>query len=308
MILTIALNPAVDKTYLLPGFDPLGINRTQGVLAVAGGKANNVARVLAALGEQVRATGFLAGEAGRWIDRQLDAAGVESRFVEVTGETRTCLALIDPDAKSVCEIREPGPEIGQADQERLLTLLGEVAPGCALAVLSGSLPPGVAPAYVSQLVTRLRVLGVPVLLDMGGASLKAGVAAGAFLIKPNLEELADLVGHSVSLREAGEAARQVAERWGVTVVASLGKEGAVVVSPGGDRFHALAPAVDAVNTVGAGDSLLAGLAAALAERLDLEGAVRHGIACGTASTLTMGVAVVRQVDVDALLPRVAVRR
>lgn len=308
MILTVALNPAVDKTYLLPGFDPLGINRAREVLAVAGGKANNVARVLVALGAQVRATGFLAGDAGRWIDRQLQAAGVESRFVEVAGETRTCLALIDPGAKSVCEIREPGPEICEKDQERLLTLLGEVAPGGALAVLSGSLPRGVAPAYVGQLVNRLRMLGVPVLLDMGGAALKAGVEAGPLLIKPNLEELADLVGHSVAPREAGEAARQLAERWGVIVVASLGKDGAVVLSPGGDRFHVQAPEVDAVNTVGAGDSLLAGLAAALAEGHNLEDAVRSGIACGTASTLTMGVAVVRKADADAMLPRVEVRR
>ncbi|MGE5591217.1 MAG: 1-phosphofructokinase family hexose kinase [Bacillota bacterium] len=304
MILTVTLNPSVDKTYVLPGFDPGGINTVHQAQAVAGGKGNNVARVLRVLGHPVRATGFLAGDSGRWLDRALTAEGVDSRFLAVPGETRTCLALIDPQVGRVGEIREPGPSISAADQERLLAQLPELAASCSFSVVSGSLPVGVAPAYLAAVVGALRAAGLSVLLDAKEPALEAALQAGPSLIKPNQEELSGLLRRPVAPEEAPAAAREAARAWGVRVVVSLGPNGAAAADPDGSLFIATPPPVKAVNTVGAGDSMSAGLASALSQGADLAAALRMGIACGTASVLTEGVGMVRLADVTDLLPKV----
>ena len=307
MILTVTLNPSVDKTYVIPRLDPGGINVVQDTHAAAGGKGNNVARVLRVLGRPVRATGFLAGDAGRWIHRALVAEGVDSRFVTVPGETRTCLALIDPEAGRVGEIREPGPTIARADQEKLLAELPGLATACSFAVVSGSLPAGVAPSYLAAVVRTLRAAGLSVLLDAKGPALEAALQAGPSLAKPNLEELSGLLGRPLAPEEAPAAAREAAKTWGVPMVVSLGPDGAVAADPDGSLFIATAPSVTAINTVGAGDSMSAGLASALAEGAGLAEALRVGVACGTASVLTEGIGIVRLPDVDDLLPRVVLR-
>lgn len=308
MILTVTLNPAVDKTYVIPRFDPGGINVAPEAHAVPGGKGNNVARVLRVLGCPVRATGFLAGHTGRWIHQALEAEGVDSRFVTVPGETRTCLALVDPEARRVGEIREPGPAITTADQDRLLVLLPELAAACSFAVVSGGLPVGVAPSYLAAVVRALRTGGLPVLLDAKGPALEAGLSAGPSLIKPNLEELSGLLGRDVAPEEAPAAARAAAETWGLPVVVSCGAGGAVAATPDGSVLTAAAPRVKVVNAVGAGDSMAAGLASSLAGGAGLAEALRLGVACGTASVLTQGIGMVRQPDVEELLPRVVVAR
>ncbi len=301
MILTVSLNPAIDKTYVVPRFDPAGINRVQDVSAVAGGKANNVARVLRVLGHPVRATGFLAGDTGRWIERALTAEGVQPLFYPIAGETRICIALIDPVGSRVAEIREPGPSVPADDQHAFLEQLPSLAQGCRVAVVSGSLPLGVQPSYLAEVVSSLCAAGTRVLVDTSGAALDAAVAAQPYLIKPNHEELAALVGRPASVDEASRMAREVAAARGVNIVVSLGAGGAVAATPNGQMLRARAPQVQAVNTVGAGDSLVAGLAAALAAGEDLAEALRLGVACGTASVFSEGVAVVTPERVARIL-------
>lgn len=316
--LTIALNPSVDKTQIVRDFTVGHIHRVEQTVSVAGGKANNAARVLRTLGHTVRATGFIAGPNGDWIAQSLLRNDIEAAFVPVPGNTRTSVTIIDEAKNTTTELREAGAAVPAEAQDELLRRLPALAAGCRVAVISGSLPPGIAPDYLAELIRRLRALDVPVLLDASGPALVAGLGAGPTLIKPNedeLRELAELLeieptptsaprtGEPVpeALSELVAVAAAVAPRFGVDVAASFGGHGAFFAGAAGESFAVPAPRLDAVNPVGAGDSFVAGLASGLLQELDPKSIVRLAVACGSASVLHREVAVVDPADVEKFL-------
>jgi len=257
-VLTVTLNPALDLTVQLP-FLRLGeVNRSESLQVHAAGKGLNVAQVLADLGHQLTVTGFL-GETNPQAFEQLFAArGFTDEFVRVAGETRSNLKLAETDGR-VTDINGPGLAVTEAQCDELLARLQRLAPAHDLVVVAGSLPRGIDSQWFVQLLNSLKALGVRVALDTSGVALRDGLATRPWLIKPNEEELAeargvDLTGSSALLAEARRLQGEGIEH----VVVSQGADGVSWFSPGA-ALHAQPPKVQVISTVGAGDSLLAGM-------------------------------------------------
>lgn len=257
-VLTVTLNPALDLTVQLSALRLGQVNRSESLQVHAAGKGLNVAQVLADLGHQLTVTGFL-GETNPQAFEQLFAArGFTDEFVRVAGETRSNLKLAETDGR-VTDINGPGLAVSEAQYDELLARLQRLAPAHDLVVVAGSLPRGIDSQWFVQLLNSLKALGVRVALDTSGAALRDGLATRPWLIKPNEEELAeargvDLTGSSALLAEARRLQGEGIEH----VVVSQGADGVSWFSPGA-ALHANPPRVRVVSTVGAGDSLLAGM-------------------------------------------------
>ena len=257
-VLTVTLNPALDLTVQLP-FLRLGeVNRSESLQVHAAGKGLNVAQVLADLGHQLTVTGFL-GETNPQAFEQLFAArGFTDEFVRVAGETRSNLKLAETDGR-VTDINGPGLTVSEAHCTELLTRLQRLAPAHDLVVVAGSLPRGIDSQWFVEMLNTLKALGMRVALDTSGAALRDGLATRPWLIKPNEEELAEargveLIGSAALVAEARRLQGEGIEH----VVVSQGADGVSWFSPGA-ALHANPPRVQVVSTVGAGDSLLAGM-------------------------------------------------
>ncbi len=275
-VLTVTLNPALDLTVQLP-FLRLGeVNRSESLQVHAAGKGLNVAQVLADLGHQLTVTGFL-GEANAQPFEQLFAArGFADEFVRVAGETRSNIKLAEADGR-ITDINGPGLEVGAAQRDELLARLERLVPGHELVVVAGSLPRGVEVPWFVELLQRLARLGARVALDTSGAALREGLALSPWLIKPNEEELAQARGLDPANAQAlADEARRLNARI-EHVVMSQGAAGVSWFSPAA-AWHAQPPKVRVVSTVGAGDSLLAGMLHGLLAGWPAERTLAHATA------------------------------
>lgn len=305
--LTVTPNAAIDTTYILDTFQPGGANRVSQKLEAPGGKGNNVARVLALLGCDVTATGFVAGRAGEYIEDGLRALGIEPRFARAPGESRRCLTLVERDTGTITEALEPGVKIPPDAAEELIAQVRALAEGMDAVALCGSLPPGLPPNYYAQLLDAARPAGSVLALDTGGDALRRGLAGRPTVIKPNRDELRELMGREVGMGETAAFVRR--ELLGATmgeggvVLVSLGAEGALLIARD-QGYRAEAPPVSVVNTVGCGDALLAGYLSAPTRHDDPAAALARAVATGTAAALHETAGVVRREDVESILPLV----
>ena len=276
-VLTVTLNPALDLTVRLPSLRLGEVNRSDSLQVHAAGKGLNVAQVLADLGHQLTVTGFL-GEGNPQAFEQLFAArGFADEFVRVAGDTRSNLKLAEADGR-VTDINGPGLAVSEAQCDELLARLERLVPDHDLVVVAGSLPRGIEVQWFVELLQRLKRLGIRVALDTSGAALREGLAATPWLIKPNEEELGEARGVALddSSAVAAEARRLQAE--GIAhVVVSQGAHGVSWFSPNA-ALHANPPKVRVVSTVGAGDSLLAGMLHGLLEGWPAERTLTHATA------------------------------
>ena len=308
MITVGGFNTSIDKAIDLEDLRPGTVNRARRVQAWPGGKGLHVALTVAALGEPVRLVGLIDTAHRREFEDVLGARGVEFHGVEARGGLRTCLAIRDQGGARMTEILEAGPELDEATREELRARLLTLAAESALAVLSGSLPPGFDEGTYGQLVTALRARDVRCLVDASGALLRGAVEARPFLIKPNRDEAEALTGESIDVPAvAARVARSLVARGIGLVVISLGAAGAVAASDSAVA-HAWVSVPGAAHPVGSGDCLLGGVAVALARGESLDDALRLGVACGGANTLSPETGWVRREDVDALRPRVSSAR
>lgn len=281
-LLTVTLNAAIDKRYDVTEIAVGQVQRVERVFFSAGGKGLNASRGALGCGQRVIATGFLAGFAGQFVASRLVVEGIEDEFLQVPGETRTCINIIDRQGGST-EFLEPGPAVTAADLEALRQhiehLLGEVD----VVTLSGSAPAGCPVPVYTPLIVAAQRAGRPVLLDTSGALLRAELPAAPTVVKPNREELEALVGYRLpSVDLLVTAARSITAQGPEWVVVSLGEEGAIAVSA--DRaVSARPPRINAVNPVGCGDVLVGGLAAGLARGLDVAGALPWAVSVSAAS-------------------------
>ena len=275
-VLTVTLNPALDLTVQLPALRLGEVNRSDNLQAHAAGKGLNVAQVLADLGHQLTVTGFL-GEANAQPFEQLFAArGFADEFVRVAGETRSNIKLAEADGR-ITDVNGPGLEVGAAQRDELLARLERLVPGHGLVVMAGSLPRGVEVPWFVELLQRLARLGARVALDTSGAALREGLALSPWLIKPNEEELAQARGlDPADARALADEARRLNARI-EHVVMSQGAAGVSWFSPAA-AWHAQPPKVRVVSTVGAGDSLLAGMLHGLLAGWPAERTLAHATA------------------------------
>ncbi|OPG82939.1 1-phosphofructokinase [Stutzerimonas stutzeri] len=275
-ILTVTLNPALDLTVQLPALRLGEVNRSDNLQVHAAGKGLNVAQVLADLGHQLTVTGFL-GEANAQPFEQLFAArGFADEFVRVAGETRSNIKLAEADGR-ITDINGPGLEVGAAQRDELLARLERMVPGHELVVVAGSLPRGVEAPWFVELLQQPARLGARVALDTSGPALREGLALSPWLIKPNEEELAQARDLDPADAQAlADEARRLNARI-EHVVMSQGAAGVSWFSPAA-AWHAQPPKVRVVSTVGAGDSLLAGMLHGLLAGWPAERTLAHATA------------------------------
>ncbi|WP_239147118.1 1-phosphofructokinase family hexose kinase, partial [Paractinoplanes tereljensis] len=190
MIVTVTLNPALDLTYAVDALVPHGTHRVSTVAERPGGKGLNVARVLHSLGEPVLATGLLGGTTGGRVAALLRTEGVASSFVDIAGETRRTVAVVD--GADATGFWEPGPAITEAEWSRFADHFRSLLREASVITLSGSLPPGLPASAYATLIAYAREAGVPALLDTSGPALRHGLLATPALAKPNADELASL--------------------------------------------------------------------------------------------------------------------
>lgn len=306
-VLTVTLNAAVDKTYRVEGFCLDRVFRVDSGRIVAGGKGINVARVLHTLGVPVVATGFLGGHNGAFILDSLRQEGIPGDFVWTRGESRVCLAVIDPIAGTQTELNEVGPQIEPEEVSALEQKLHQLLPQFAFVTLSGSAPPGVPADFYARIVRLGREANVPVVLDSSGELLRHGVEARPWMVKPNRAELAALFGREpADPSEAVAMAHQLHARGITVVVVTLGKLGAVWVSAEGVWF-ARPPEVEFVSAVGSGDSMLAAMLYAILQGMPPADVLRWGVAAGAANAAVFGAGFCTRQQIEELLPRVEVR-
>ena len=312
MIVTVTLNPTLDKTLSVPALRPGEVHRARFLRQDIGGKGINVSRALAALGVASIPIGFLGGATGRAMRDGLAAAGYDARFVEVPGETRQNLTLLDESTGVYTKINEPGPTIGPGHMAALHALVDELAAPGDLWALCGSLPPGAPADFYADLVTAVQARGAAAILDTSETALRLGLTARPAGIKPNSEEAAQALGQPVSSDEEHVVAVRrlcnfLAAAWPPAPVVCLtrGARG-LVLAAGGKLVTAEPPPVLARSPVGAGDATLAGLLWALADGCDASEMARRAVACGTAAAMQEGTGVGTRALVDELRPQVRV--
>lgn len=257
-ILTLTLNPALDITVSLDSLRAGQVNRSQAQHSHAAGKGLNVAQVLADLGHSVTVGGFLGRDNLQLFEALIQWRGFADCFVRVAGETRSNIKLVEANG-CVTDINGQGPEVDAASRSALMRKLLQIAPGHDAVVVAGSLPRGIDPQWFAELLGQLKAQGLKIALDSSGEALRAGLQAAPWLVKPNTDELAEVLGHSVTGRaEQQQAASQLLASGIEHVVVSQGEHG-VSWYRADAVLHAQPPQVRVASTVGAGDSLVAGM-------------------------------------------------
>ena len=307
MITVAGFNTAIDRFIQVDALTPGEVHRVREEKIYPGGKGVHVAQTIAELGERVRLIGLVDQAHEAFIARQLNARGALFHGVAIEGQLRQCLALQEPDGR-ITEILAQGPQLNPIEQDALLREFGRSVEDSELMILSGSLPRGFADSLYAGLVEYAHGLGKRCLVDASGEALRHAVDAKPWLVKPNRDEISRLVGYPVTdLPAAEQAVTALRERGVAMPVVSLGELGAVAADESG-VLHARLEAARVLNTVGSGDCFLAGMAVAILRKLPLDEALRLAVACGVANAESEETGFARRSHVDALLPRVTVRR
>jgi 6-phosphofructokinase 2 len=299
-IVTLTMNPALDIATTIERIVPAHKLRCAAPRYDPGGGGINVARAVKALGGEAVAVFPAGGPSGEMIRHLLDRQGVPYRAIAIDGITRESFAVEECVSGRQYRFILPGPEIGERDQQRCLEALARLVPQAAFVVASGSLPPGVPDDFYARVAALAQRFGKRLMLDTSGMALKAA-GPGVYLLKPSLRELQELTGRKIDTKaDQEQAAREIiAQGRAEIVVLSLGPAGALLVSAQESERFAAVP-VAAQSTVGAGDSMLAGIALGLARGLALREAVRFGVAAGAAALLGTGTELCRLSDVERL--------
>lgn len=304
MIHTLTLNPALDKTVVIPDFRADTVNRIQSLRLDPGGKGINVSKVICKMGGISRATALLGGSTGHIIREMLEAEGIEVDAVSVFGQTRTNLKIIDPESKTNTDINEPGLALTPEQTEDIFRHFTAQLKEGDLAVLAGSVPAGVPHDIYARYIRSCRDRGVKVFLDADGPLFAEGVQAAPYLIKPNQDELSRYMGTPLTtLEEIQAAARKLLDLGISKVVVSMGGNGALYVSCDA-CLYAPALSVPVGSTVGAGDSVVAALALAEERGLTPEQTLALATATGAANVMSSGTQAADAAQVEALLPQV----
>lgn len=285
MILTVTLNPSVDIRYNLEHLELDAVNRVVNVSKTAGGKGINVSRVLVQLEEQVAATGFLGGSLGEFIRTQIKDMSIRDHFIEVAGDTRNCIAVIH-DGKQT-EILESGPEISPSQAKNFLQQFQSFAKEAEIITVSGSLPRGLETNFYAEILKSAHASDSIVLLDSSGDALKRSLEGEhkPYLIKPNQEELADLVGLEIETeQDVIQALREPVLQGIPWIVVTLGGQGALVRFEN-TMYRVQIPKVEVKNAVGSGDSVIAGFASAISRKLSQTETIKHGVAMGVLNAM-----------------------
>lgn len=308
MILTVTLNAAIDKRYVVEGFRVGEVNRVKECAYTPGGKGLNVSKPASIAGAEVVATGFVGGHAGHYIEDSLKPFGIRSEFYHLADESRSCINIWDEKKQKQTEFLEPGFTVAEEEFEAFVEKFRGLVEKADVVAMSGSVPKGLDGTAYQKLVKIVKDAGKKVILDTSGRLLEMGIEACPTMVKPNIDEIRMLTGkHCDHIEDIIEAAKAVHEK-GVEVVAvSLGADGSLVVSDEG-VFRAVVPKIDAVNTVGCGDSMIAGFALGFEEGLSIEETLRKASAISAAAALREETGFFVKEDMERLYPQIRIEK
>ena len=307
MILVINLNASVDKRYKMKDLIKGEVMRASEVDNTPGGKGIHVANVATILGEDCIATGYLGGKSGEFISERLQDYGIKQDFVQVAGETRSCLAIITEDGAQT-EILEPGPIVTIEEQTAFLDKYQKLLAKASVVAASGSMPKGLPTDFYAHLVEMAKKAGKPFLLDTSGESLIQGIKAKPYFVKPNNDEIKVLVGAELRSDEDIVHVLQKFMEDGIKLpVISLGAQGSMA----GYNQHVYkitVPKIQCKNPVGSGDSFVAGIAVGIERGMAIEDVLSLGAACGTANAMEDESGFVRKEVVEELFPQIKIQQ
>ena len=288
MIYTVTLNPTLDITYVLDEIAFEEPVRASQVLKNPGGKGINVSLALHSMGIHSIAVGLIGGFTGKEVLALLEEEGLDLRFTEIENETRTNVVILGEKDGNELAIRSEGPAVTEQKTEHISRFILEIAQPPGLLVLSGSLPPGIRDDIYASLITYGKSQGMKTILDSHDEPLRLGIDAGPYLIKPNLEELSRLAGREFAGTDSIiEYCRGLVEK-GIEIVAtSLGGNGALIVTDE-EAWIGMVPCIEGEHTIGAGDSMVAGMIMGIVEDKPLEELFKIGLACGLSAVLNEG--------------------
>lgn len=299
-IVTLTLNPALDKSSSVERLVPEQKLRCAPIQLDAGGGGINVSKGIRKLGGQSVAVFPSGGSTGLQLQSILQDAGVEIRVHTISGETRENFSMTEISTNLQYRFTMPGTELPEKQADTLLSIVAQLNPDYLVA--SGSLPPGLPETYYEKVAAFAKKINARFILDTSGAALQAAADEGLYLLKPNLGELSALVGvEKLEMNQVDDAALEIIRQGKCeVVVVSLGPQGALLVTRDGFE-HIPAPSAKKRSTVGAGDSMVAGMVWALGEGKSSLEMAQIGVACGTAATMNPGTELFHASDVQRLL-------
>ena len=312
MIITVTLNPALDKTLEVPSFTPGRRHRTVDHVTMPGGKGVNVARALKRLGLPVVACGLSGGATGIRIIEALNDESILNSFVRIREESRTNTAVLDPTTGLHTEINERGPSVSPHELDQFRERLTYLAAGASIVVFAGSLPRGVEAGAYATLIRDVKKLGVTTIIDTDGEQLRLAAKAEPDVVSPNEIEAEELVGHEFN--DADDRAQAVVE------MATLGPAESIMTVPDGCYaqvreeggfpvvYRASIEPLEAVSPIGSGDAFLAGYVASRYLGREPVDCLRHGVAAGAESTQHVGAGMLDAGRVQRLVDGVAIER
>lgn len=299
-IVTLTLNPAIDKSTVVKSIVPDKKLRCAPPKYEPGGGGVNVSRAMKRLGTESTSIYLAGGFSGKFYEQLLNEEGVESLVIKIGGLTRENLIVVDQSANLQYRFGMPGPTITENEWQECLYKL-EQCNDIEYIVASGSLPDGVPQDFFGRLTTLAKKINAKLILDTSGEPLKNAVNNGVYMIKPNLGELSFLKGvEELNEDDAVNAAREIINNGGCEImVVSMGASGALLITKE-QVIQSKAPTVKKRSTVGAGDSMVAGMVVALSKGWSLTQVLQYGIATGTATTMNPGTELCRKEDVERL--------
>lgn len=301
MIATVTLNPAIDKSTATDKIQPEKKIRCSSLLVEAGGGGINVSKAIRKLGGESIALFTAGGRNGALLKTLLDQLSIPCITIPVDGETRENFSVAESSTNAQYRFVMPGASMNSDQIKQCLFELEQLPTNVNLLVVSGSMPAGVPDSLLGDIAAVARKKDLKLIMDSSGTALSTALDVGVYLVKPNLAELSQWVGkEELQLHEVEDAAQQlVKENKAKVVVVSLGPAGALLVSDGLVK-RVQAPTVKKKSTIGAGDSMVAGMAWMLEQQKSLDEVVMFGVACGTAATMNAGTALFETQDVYRL--------
>lgn len=309
MILSVTPNPCVDKTVFLDSMAVGRKNVCHRVTAIPGGKGNNVARVVKALGEASGALVLVGGPPGQHVvDMITHSDGVPCFPVWIAEHTRTITTVLEEGPHRQTPLFEPGPRVTPEEREALIAALLERLPETSILTLNGTVPDPLLSDLYAAVIPAAKAAGVRTILDSHGEELARGLEAAPYMVKPNDAEAAELVGFPLDSDEARFRAMDHFHERGVSIVVlSMGAQG-LIASDGTERFRITPPDIEEVNAVGSGDSLVAGIAVGLFRGWSFEQTLVCGASAGTVNAMQWDIGRVTRQEVEAMSSRVRVDR
>lgn len=309
MILTVTPNPCVDKTVFIDAIEVGTFMRSQKYSCVAGGKGNNVSRAVHAMGRATKALVVVGSHTGAHVvDMIENDDGMPCVPCWVQSATRTITTVLEEPMHRQTAFFEPGSRVTLDEAATIRDTFEASLDDVRIVTFNGTVSDRAIQDLYSHLIPIAKARGITTILDSHGPEFARGLEHTPFMVKPNVAETEELVGYALDTDDAKwRAIASFHERGIELVVLSLGKHGAMV-SRGGERLHAVPPAIEEINPVGSGDALVAGFAIGILEDMPLEDTARLGIAMGTANAMSWDIGHFTRTEVETLLPQVRIQR